>query len=165
MIERYRPSLAVATDYDASILPALRAYLASRAVGPGVVVVRADAKCLPFPDATFDLVLALYVLHHVMGYRAALREVARVTRPGGRFAFIEPVRPGWMPAFTRLAPPEGVPTRRELARALAGAGLAVDRWRGLPFLAYVVARKDGGRELSALASAASRMRPTAGGVR
>jgi ubiquinone/menaquinone biosynthesis C-methylase UbiE len=35
------------------------------------------------PDASFDLVAAYSVLHHVPDYLAAVRELARVTRPGG----------------------------------------------------------------------------------
>lgn len=39
-----------------------------------------DAGRLPFPDRTFDLVLAIEVLEHVPDPPAALREIARVTR-------------------------------------------------------------------------------------
>lgn len=38
----------------------------------------ADVAALPFPDATFDLVLAIEVLEHVPRPEAALREIARV---------------------------------------------------------------------------------------
>lgn len=43
-----------------------------------------DATALPFAAARFDAVLSLDVLEHVPDYRAALREFARVLRPGGR---------------------------------------------------------------------------------
>lgn len=55
----------------------------------------ADAECLPFPDASFDLVLGHAVLHHIPDVEVALREVLRVLRPGGRFVFAgEPTQRG-----------------------------------------------------------------------
>ena len=45
----------------------------------------ADAQALPFPDASFDCVVAGWVLYHVANRAQALAECARVLRPGGRF--------------------------------------------------------------------------------
>jgi SAM-dependent methyltransferase len=47
-----------------------------------------DAARLPFADATFDLVLASFVLQLVADRSACLREVRRVLRPQGRFASV-----------------------------------------------------------------------------
>jgi ubiquinone/menaquinone biosynthesis C-methylase UbiE len=44
----------------------------------------ADAESLPFPDATFDLVYSSGVLHHTPDFAAAVAEIHRVLRPGGR---------------------------------------------------------------------------------
>src|SRR4029079_12466389 len=55
----------------------------------------ADAEELPYPDASFDLVVGHAVLHHVPDVERALGEVLRVLRPGGRFVFAgEPTRYG-----------------------------------------------------------------------
>ena len=40
---------------------------------------------LSFPAATFDFAYELNVLHHIRDYPAAIREVRRVLKPGGRF--------------------------------------------------------------------------------
>lgn len=46
----------------------------------------ATAAELPFPDATFDVVIAGLVLHLIPGPASAVREMARVARPGGTVA-------------------------------------------------------------------------------
>jgi SAM-dependent methyltransferase len=43
----------------------------------------ADVQELPFRPASFDVVVAIYVLHHVPDTRRAIAEMARVLRPGG----------------------------------------------------------------------------------
>ena len=54
-----------------------------------VEVVDAPAEHLPFDDATFDTVVSTLVLCSVADPAAALVEVRRVLRPGGRFVFLE----------------------------------------------------------------------------
>lgn len=49
----------------------------------GLSVVEGSATELPFPDASFDATCSFKVLAHVPQIREALREMARVTRPGG----------------------------------------------------------------------------------
>jgi ubiquinone/menaquinone biosynthesis C-methylase UbiE len=55
----------------------------------------AGAEELPYPDGTFDLVIGHAVIHHIPDVEAALREVLRVLRPGGRFVIAgEPTKTG-----------------------------------------------------------------------
>src|SRR3712207_3443911 len=57
-----------------------------------VEVSAAGAEALPFPDGSFDTVVSTLVLCTVPDQEAALDEVRRVLRPGGRLLFIEHVR-------------------------------------------------------------------------
>ncbi|MEA2447311.1 MAG: hypothetical protein QOK47_948, partial [Actinomycetota bacterium] len=53
--------------------------------GPTLVpVALADARHLPFPDDTFSNALAAHVFHLIPGWEAAVDELVRVVRPGGR---------------------------------------------------------------------------------
>jgi len=55
-------------------------------------VVEAPAEQLPFEDSSFDTAVVTLVLCTVPGPEAALAEIARVLKPGGRLLFIEHVR-------------------------------------------------------------------------
>ena len=48
-----------------------------------------DALALPFADGAFDAVTISFGLRNVVDTAAALREMARVTRPGGRLVVCE----------------------------------------------------------------------------
>lgn len=48
------------------------------------------AEALPYPDRTFDVVIANFVLEHVVGFRAAIDEVARVLAQDGYFYMAVP---------------------------------------------------------------------------
>jgi SAM-dependent methyltransferase len=56
---------------------------AARERHPGVDIQRAAAEELPFSDAEFDVALAQLVVHFMADPIVGLREMARVTRPGG----------------------------------------------------------------------------------
>jgi SAM-dependent methyltransferase len=58
--------------------------------GPHVGFIRADAQRLPLRDNTVDAVVSLAVLQLVPNPSAALAEMARVLRPGGRLAIMVP---------------------------------------------------------------------------
>ena len=60
--------------------------------GREIELVQAPAEALPFPDDSFDTVVAMTVLCTVADLDRALAEIRRVLRPNGRFVFVEHVR-------------------------------------------------------------------------
>jgi ubiquinone/menaquinone biosynthesis C-methylase UbiE len=69
-----------------------RAKQRAEELGLDVTLVQAPAEELPFHDGSFDTVVSLVVLCTVRDQEAALAEMRRVLRPGGRLLFIEHVR-------------------------------------------------------------------------
>lgn len=88
----YPPAIsrAVGVDFSGGMLERAR----ERAAGLGrpVALVQADAARLPFADASFDSVGVSLALCTVPDPVAALREIGRVCRPGGRVVLLEHVR-------------------------------------------------------------------------
>ena len=54
---------------------------------PGLAFEVGDAENLTQPDRSCDAVVMNFALHHLARPEAALRHIARVLKPGGRFAF------------------------------------------------------------------------------
>lgn len=72
---------------EATLENARRAGVAER-----VEITDADAERLPFEDASFDVVVSSLALHNIpswQGRRQAVREIARVLKPGGRVAVLD----------------------------------------------------------------------------
>jgi len=119
--------------------------------------VAADGTKLPFGDAVFDAVTISFGLRNIVDHGAALRELARVTRPGGRLVVCEFSTPTnrlfataykeyLMQALPRMASavssnPDAYvylaesirawPDQPDLARHIADAGWSAVRWRNL----------------------------------
>src|SRR5262249_36191496 len=72
----------VSTDYVAALLD--RARERARAEGLDVTFQQADAEALPFPDASFDVVLSTFGVMFTPRQELAARELIRVCRPAGR---------------------------------------------------------------------------------
>jgi demethylmenaquinone methyltransferase/2-methoxy-6-polyprenyl-1,4-benzoquinol methylase len=72
----------IASDFCAEML----AHAASRGIEKTLV---ADALNLPFPDGSFDVVTVAFGLRNMADYPAALREMHRVLKPGGRLLILD----------------------------------------------------------------------------
>lgn len=78
---RWQPRHLTLADISNAMLEAARARLAADYALNTVV---ADVAALPFADDSFDDVVAMHMLYHAADPRAALAEITRVLRPGGR---------------------------------------------------------------------------------
>ena len=58
-----------------------------------------DGTDLPFEDASFDIVSAFRVTHHIPDWQAALAEMMRVLAPGGYFVYSDFAFPAWLANF------------------------------------------------------------------
>jgi demethylmenaquinone methyltransferase/2-methoxy-6-polyprenyl-1,4-benzoquinol methylase len=124
---------------------------------PHLPFLAGDGMRLPFADATFDAVTVSFGLRNIQDPDAGLREMLRVTRPGGRLVIGEFSHPTWRPFRTvyveylmRALPPvaravssnpeayvylaESIrawPDQPGLARRMADAGWDRPHWRDL----------------------------------
>lgn len=134
-----RGAHVVGLDLDRDSLKLAHGALRNRGAERGTLgaMLQGDTFRLPFRDASFDRVICAEVMEHVHDFRGAARELARVTKPGGRIAVTIPTATSEH-LYLRLGDdyfesPGGhirIFRPRELARALAAAGFAT---RGVGF--------------------------------
>ncbi len=60
-------------------------------------------ESLPFADHSFDIVLSLWVLEHLENPQKGLKEIYRVLKPGGFFAFVTPNASSFLILIRRLS--------------------------------------------------------------
>jgi demethylmenaquinone methyltransferase / 2-methoxy-6-polyprenyl-1,4-benzoquinol methylase len=130
---------------------------AGRRVRPDTPLLAGDALRLPFADGTFDAVTISFALRNVVDADAALAELARVTKSGGRLVVCEfshptnaAFRTAYLSSLMRSLPavaravssnPDAYvylaesirawPDQRGLAGRIAGAGWSRVAWRNL----------------------------------
>lgn len=109
----------------------------ARRAAPRATIVRGDLEALPYPDDDFDAIVACNSVHFAADPLAALREIARVARPGARIAItsmgsredLHARRVIFEPAFALVGTPPSNPfifsDPGALERLIADAGLAI----------------------------------------
>ncbi len=85
-----RGAAVTGVDVDEKLIEGARIRARGHGVAPTFAV--AVAERLPFADASFDVVTFVDVIEHVADARAAVREIARVLRPGGTLYLFGPNR-------------------------------------------------------------------------
>ena len=110
--------------------------------GPQVGFIKADAQRLPFRNDIFDVAISTAVLQLVPNPTAALGELARVLRPGGRLAIMVPTA-GRLARFARLLPNAGAHVfgDDEIGDILEDNGFASVRVKNFGTLQWVRGRK------------------------
>lgn len=132
-LELYPESVTelVLTEPDEHMRAQLEGKLA--AAGRRAEVAEAGAESLPFPDGSFDTVVATLVLCTIPDPAAALEEIARVLKPEGRLLFLEHVRaadPGTARWQDRLERPwgwfgRGCHPNRDTVATIKASGLEI----------------------------------------
>ena len=132
-----RGARVTAFDYDEAELKDVAAMASAMADAGDLpaaarsATTRGDATKLPFPDGTFDRIIAAEVLEHIDDDMGAIRELVRVLRPGGTIAATVPAflpeRISWAITDEYHAPflPGGhvrIYTQAELRNKLGTAG-------------------------------------------
>ncbi|HZU40784.1 MAG TPA: arsenite methyltransferase [Solirubrobacteraceae bacterium] len=119
---------AIGLDMTDEMLALARRNAAAAGVG-NVEFVKGYIEELPLPDASVDVVISNCVINLSGDKRTAIREAARVLRPGGRFAVSDVIADEDMDEATRASMAAwtgciaGALTRREFEDALSEAGL------------------------------------------
>lgn len=126
--------------HGVDLSPRLLARAAARLGRSGVrpLLARADVRALPVRDAAMDLVLSALVLDHLADPAPAIRELARVARPGARVVLVttRPLAPD-LPFRMLFRYPRHRP--EDVVRAMEAAGLKDVRRRSLAGVARVFA--------------------------
>jgi SAM-dependent methyltransferase len=123
-----------AVDLADEMLAQGQALAAERGIA-NITFQRGDVERLELPDAAFDIVTSRYSAHHYPRPAAALREIARVLRPGGALLLVDVVAPEepasdtFLNAIELLRDPSHVRDHSvsQWLAMLAGAGLEGER--------------------------------------
>ena len=118
MAARAFPDLRVeGIDFAEPMLELGRAKVSRRGLEDRIALSLADALDIPFPDASFDLSAIAFGMRNIPSMGAALREMARVTAPGGQVMVLE--------MSAELARPFRAPYLFYLRKVLPGLGKLV----------------------------------------
>jgi ubiquinone/menaquinone biosynthesis C-methylase UbiE len=112
------------------------------AILAGASLVLADARALPFPATSVDAVFAAGLVNHLPDTEAGLRELARITRPGGLLVLFHPSgRAALAARHGHVLSPDEPLAEGPLRRSTAAAGWTVTAYDDAPHRFFAVATR------------------------
>jgi demethylmenaquinone methyltransferase / 2-methoxy-6-polyprenyl-1,4-benzoquinol methylase len=87
--DKVESAKVVGLDPSGAMLAVGQRKIDKKGLAERISLVQGDAEALPFPSRSFDGVSIAFGIRNVPNRGRALREMARVTRPGGRIAILE----------------------------------------------------------------------------
>ncbi len=100
----------------------------------------ADARALPFPDRSVDAIFAAGLVNHLPDTEAGLRELARVTRPGGLLVLFHPSgRAALAARHGHVLSPDEPLAEGPLRRSTAASGWALTAYDDAPHRFFAAA--------------------------
>ncbi len=145
LLKKFQLARLLAMDLDIAMVRKAQARPAEQR--QGIFLLAGDATFIPLKAGSLAAVFGFGVLHHVVAWRSAVAEIARVLKPGGVYFFEELYPALYQNFITRhilLHPMEDRFTGPELREALAAAGLRLQQARELKRLGILgIARKEG----------------------
>jgi SAM-dependent methyltransferase len=128
----------IAVDLTPEMLAAAR----PKSIAAKAALILADARSLPFADESADAIFAAGLVHHLPDSGAGLRELARVTRPGGLLVLFHPSgRAALAARHGRVLSPDELLEERVLRRCAGATGWQLTAYDDAPQRFFAVAQR------------------------
>ena len=104
IVSRHRDCKVVGLDASSAMLAVAAEKARAGSAAADIAWVHGDAQALPFEDASFDACAMAFGIRNIPDRLAALREMARICRPGRPVVVLELAQPerGWLGTLARL---------------------------------------------------------------
>jgi ubiquinone/menaquinone biosynthesis C-methylase UbiE len=130
--------LVFAVDLTPEMLAAAR----PKSVTAKAALILADARSLPFADASADAIFAAGLVHHLPDSAAGLHELSRVTRPGGLLVLFHPSgRAALAARHGRTLSPDELLAEGVLSTSTAATGWQLTAYDDAPHRFFALARR------------------------
>jgi len=144
---RALPPLRAAVGPEGSVIavdltPEMLAAARPKSVIAKAALILADARSLPFADASADVIFAAGLVHHLPDSGAGLHELARVTRPGGLLVLFHPSgRAALAARHGRVLSPDELLAEGVLRRRTAATGWQLTAYDDAPQRFFACAQR------------------------
>jgi ubiquinone/menaquinone biosynthesis C-methylase UbiE len=124
------------------LTPEMLAAAGPRSTTAKAALILADARALPFATASVDAIFAAGLVNHLPDRAAGLRELARVTRPGGLLVLFHPTgRAALAARHGRVLSPDELLSEGVLRRCTAATGWRLTAYDDAPQRFFAVAER------------------------